>query len=99
MDWTTPIDIYCERVGPDFWAEPLNAISNAAFLVAAYPAYGEWRRKTPDDRWLLVMVILVATTSFRDLPAFVGRLGAGRTIIRQATQDWKIPRAVDCQSD
>lgn len=29
------IDIYCERVGPAFWAEPLNAVSNMAFIVAA----------------------------------------------------------------
>lgn len=32
---TDYIDIYCERVDGAFWAEPLNAISNAAFLVAA----------------------------------------------------------------
>ena len=24
MDWTRQIDAYCERVGPEFWAEPLN---------------------------------------------------------------------------
>jgi len=28
------IDIYCERVGPGLWAEPLNAVSNLAFIVA-----------------------------------------------------------------
>lgn len=35
MDWTAPVDIYCERLGPDYWAEPINAISNAAFILAA----------------------------------------------------------------
>jgi hypothetical protein len=29
------IDLYCERLGPGFGAEPLNAASNLAFLVAA----------------------------------------------------------------
>ena len=29
------IDIYCERVGPEFWAEPVNALTNLAFLVSA----------------------------------------------------------------
>lgn len=29
------LDFYCERVSSDFWAEPLNAISNVSFLVAA----------------------------------------------------------------
>ena len=32
--WTRQIDIYCERLGPGFWAEPVNALSNGAFLVA-----------------------------------------------------------------
>ncbi|MEO1237950.1 MAG: hypothetical protein AAFX76_14290 [Planctomycetota bacterium] len=35
MDWFQPIDIYCERHGPGFWAEPLNAWSNLAFWIAA----------------------------------------------------------------
>src|SRR5262249_17082278 len=25
---------YCERTGPGLWAEPLNAVSNVAFLIA-----------------------------------------------------------------
>ena len=35
MDWLTDIDLYCERVSPEFWAEPLNAISNLSFVIAA----------------------------------------------------------------
>jgi len=35
MDWTRYIDGYCERLDPSYWAEPLNAVTNAAFLVAA----------------------------------------------------------------
>ncbi|MEM9249091.1 MAG: hypothetical protein AAGB05_10375 [Pseudomonadota bacterium] len=27
--------IYCERLDPSFWAEPVNAVSNLAFLIAA----------------------------------------------------------------
>ena len=33
--WNSYIDIYCERLEPGFWAEPLNAVSNSAFLIAA----------------------------------------------------------------
>ncbi|WP_431310977.1 ceramidase domain-containing protein [Methylobacterium nigriterrae] len=33
--WFEPIRAYCERTEAGFWAEPLNAVSNAAFLVAA----------------------------------------------------------------
>ena len=35
MDWSRQIDGYCERLGPEFWAEPWNAITNAAFIIAA----------------------------------------------------------------
>ncbi|SMX28994.1 hypothetical protein TRP8649_03122 [Pelagimonas phthalicica] len=35
MDWHAHVDIYCERIDASFWAEPLNAISNGAFLIAA----------------------------------------------------------------
>ncbi|MEQ9259688.1 MAG: ceramidase domain-containing protein [Roseovarius sp.] len=35
MDLFAPIDAYCERLGPGYWAEPVNAVTNAAFLLAA----------------------------------------------------------------
>ncbi|PZX19722.1 ceramidase [Palleronia aestuarii] len=35
MDWTAQIDGYCERMGPGLWAEPVNAVTNLAFLVVA----------------------------------------------------------------
>jgi hypothetical protein len=41
MELTRSLDIYCERMGPGYWAEPLNAVSNIAFLIAAYVM---WRR-------------------------------------------------------
>lgn len=39
------IDIYCERTAQGFWNEPLNALTNAAFLIAAYCAYRLARRE------------------------------------------------------
>jgi hypothetical protein len=36
-----PIDAYCERTSAAYWAEPVNAVTNAAFLVAALVM---WRR-------------------------------------------------------
>lgn len=35
MDWFAAVDIYCERTTTGFWAEPLNALSNLSFLLAA----------------------------------------------------------------
>ena len=56
-DWFEPIRAYCERGGPGFWAEPLNAVTNAAFLIAALLAA---RRAAgpPADRACLALAAL-----------------------------------------
>lgn len=43
MDWTRAIDAYCERTDPSFWSEPVNAVTNLAFIVVALVM---WRRTT-----------------------------------------------------
>ncbi|UFS67283.1 ceramidase [Paracoccus denitrificans] len=35
MTWLSPVDAYCERTGPDYWSEPINAVTNLTFLIAA----------------------------------------------------------------
>lgn len=35
MDWLQQVDAYCERLGPEYWAEPMNALTNLAFVLAA----------------------------------------------------------------
>ncbi|WP_208347535.1 ceramidase domain-containing protein [Pseudaestuariivita rosea] len=35
MDWTQQFDAYCERTDLTYWSEPINAVTNAAFLIAA----------------------------------------------------------------
>jgi ceramidase len=56
MAWSEPLDLYCERTDPSFWAEPVNALSNAAFLIAAVAAYLAWRRSAARDPFALVLV-------------------------------------------
>ena len=41
MDWTRAFDNYCERTDLTYWSEPINALTNIAFLVAAVIM---WRR-------------------------------------------------------
>jgi hypothetical protein len=41
VDWLRHVDGYCERLAPGLWAEPVNALTNLAFLVAAGVM---WRR-------------------------------------------------------
>ncbi|HMA70575.1 MAG TPA: ceramidase domain-containing protein [Xanthobacteraceae bacterium] len=67
MDWSSPIDLYCERDDASFWAEPTNALTNAAFLIAAAAAFLLWRRAGGRD-WqalaLIVVVVAVGLGSF-----------------------------------
>ncbi len=35
MDLSKPIDIYCERLDIGVWAEPINAVTNVTFILAA----------------------------------------------------------------
>jgi Ceramidase len=58
--WSAPIDAYCERVDASFWSEPVNALSNAAFIVAAGLAWLRWRRAGANDVAGLYLVALVA---------------------------------------
>jgi len=60
MAWSDAIDIYCERTDPAFWAEPVNALSNLGFLVAAGLAYRHWRRCGTSDIPILGLIVLVA---------------------------------------
>ena len=57
--WSTPIDLYCERLDPSFWAEPVNALTNAAFFVAAWAAFRLWRRNGHGDRAILALILVV----------------------------------------
>lgn len=58
------IDIYCERTGPEFWSEPVNAVTNLAFIVAAFFLMRMILRAGPDVRrdaavWILAGLVFV----------------------------------------
>ena len=58
MDLTASIDAYCERLGPEFWAEPVNAVTNLAFVIAALIGVREARRRGVFSGWVVVLCIL-----------------------------------------
>jgi len=60
MALTDRVDAYCERIGPEFWSEPLNAVTNAAFLIASLAAFLIWRKKTPGDPAPLSLIVILA---------------------------------------
>jgi hypothetical protein len=63
MDWTEYVDGYCERTDPGYWAEPLNALTNAAFLIAAVLM---WRRtaEMPLGRVLSAILFAIGVGSY-----------------------------------
>lgn len=53
LDWNAPVYIYCERGSdPAFWAEPFNAVSNLAFIIAASLGLRDLLRQPAASRYL-----------------------------------------------
>jgi hypothetical protein len=55
------IDIYCERLEPGLLAEPLNAVTNIAFLIAAFCAYKCAKNQNALDWRSALLIGLIAT--------------------------------------
>jgi hypothetical protein len=68
--WFNSVDIYCERLDPSFWAEPVNAFSNLSFVVAGFFL---WRLKAPRCTLMGILVILIGLGSF-SFHTFANRL-------------------------
>ena len=60
------VDIYCERVTDAFWAEPVNALTNLAFLVTAWALWRLRPRSAPPEPTLLI-----ATTALIGVGSFL----------------------------
>ncbi|WP_121064406.1 ceramidase domain-containing protein [Chachezhania antarctica] len=74
MNWTQSIDGYCERLDPGFWAEPVNALTNAAFLLAAFIM---WRRVRGRGMPLAMGMVWVLTA-----------IGIGSFLFHTFAQPW-----------
>ncbi|HKY01031.1 MAG TPA: ceramidase domain-containing protein [Burkholderiales bacterium] len=66
------LDLYCERLSAGLWAEPLNALSNLAFFVAAYLLL----RQADADRTRRFLAVLIAL------------VGVGSLAFHMAAQVW-----------
>lgn len=72
MDLTQHVDGYCERLDPSFWSEPINAVTNAAFLIAAIYM---WRRSDGLFLAKLLCIVLFA-------------IGVGSFLFHTFAQTW-----------
>ena len=61
--WLSAVNIYCERTDASFWSEPINALTNLAFLIAARLL---WSRAQSQGavRLLAVLIGLIGVGSF-----------------------------------
>ena len=73
MDWltqivaffSTQIDAYCERTNSAYWSEPLNAVSNAAFLIAALAMWLRVRRLSlPGAELMSITLAAIGVASY-----------------------------------
>ncbi|WP_323001521.1 hypothetical protein [Denitromonas sp.] len=74
MNWAAPLDVYCERTDASLWAEPVNALTNLAFIAAAAWLLRRMDRHTPAD--------------LRTLAWLIGLVGAGSGVFHTVAQAW-----------
>jgi hypothetical protein len=72
----TYVDLYCERVAPGLFGEPLNAASNIAFFVAAWLLARDARRL---GAWRAGIAVLVALMAI---------VGIGSTVFHMLATTW-----------
>jgi hypothetical protein len=63
MGWFDTVDGYCERLGQGYWAEPVNAITNLAFLIAAAVMWGR-ARQWPLARAMVAVLAVIGVGSW-----------------------------------
>ncbi|MEO1797099.1 MAG: ceramidase domain-containing protein [Pseudomonadota bacterium] len=65
MDWSEQMDGYCERVDFTYWSEPVNAVTNAAFLIAAFIMWRRvWGENLPIATLLVVILAAIGVGSY-----------------------------------
>lgn len=65
MELNRYVDAYCERLAPHYWAEPVNAVTNLAFVMAALLVWSlEKQQRAPLTRTLCIMLAVVGVGSY-----------------------------------
>lgn len=59
-DWLEAIDQYCERTDASFFSEPLNAVTNAGFLIAAWLLWKRYKASGSLDGLMLATIVMIA---------------------------------------
>lgn len=92
--WFTPIDIYCERLDADWWAEPVNATTNLAFVVAGLFII---RQRQSPSMLLGTLIALIGIGSFlfhTHANRLAGLIDVAFIGVYLATYAWLWPKVV-----
>ena len=70
------VDLYCERLGPGLWAEPVNTTTNLVFFVAAWVTWrmADHLRAFSVGVWLLI--------------GLIGAIGMGSGLFHAFATNW-----------
>lgn len=94
------VDLYCERVDPGLWAEPVNASTNLAFFLAAWAIWSLARRAhaLSAGTWLLIVVLVtigIGSTLFHTFATTWARvLDAVPILLFQLSYLWLYSRKI-----
>ncbi|MEM7620590.1 MAG: ceramidase domain-containing protein [Pseudomonadota bacterium] len=81
MDWTAPLFNYCERAqSTDLLAEPFNAVTNVAFMIAAFMAFRLQLKQDANQRKFSVSILI----------ALVFIIGVGSTLFHTFANRWSL---------
>lgn len=76
MDWFRHVNNYCERTNATYWSEPVNALTNLAFVLAAVLC---WRMIGDRPDW-----------GARVLTILLGLIGLGSYLFHTHAQIWSL---------
>lgn len=77
------VDIYCERTDASYWSEPINALTNLSFILAALWAYWTYRQIRHSDAPAAKPDILVLVAI-----AMAGLIGVGSYLFHTHATVW-----------
>lgn len=80
MSLMDSVDIYCERTNEAFWSEPINALTNLAFIIAAAFAFRLLRRDATER----------SNIDLYFLCSMVGVIGVGSFLFHTYAQRWAL---------
>lgn len=81
MAWMDKIFSYCERAtDPSFWAEPINAVTNIAFIIASALALKIYLKLPPEQRHPLHVILI----------SLVFLIGIGSGLFHTFADKWSV---------